>query len=156
MTTVAGLNPTESYSSLTGGNAAGPNDIISDHQGNCYIFVQASGSIAQYDVVAISSTGIAQALTKALADTGVGIGVACATLSSASYGWAQIEGVTSVNVLQTCSSSIALYTSGTAGKLDDTTTSQTKIAGLVILSNNTTTATQAIVGMMSTRPFAAL
>lgn len=156
MPNIAGLNPTEAYSTLTAGNTPGVGDVIADHQGNRFVFVQASGAVAQYDVVAISSAGIAQAITKALADTGVGVGVAAATLTSASYGWAQIRGVTSVNVLQTCSSSIALYTSATAGKLDDTSAAQTKIAGVVILSNNTTTATQAIVGMMAVEPFAAL
>lgn len=153
MPNLAGLNPTESYASLTAGNAAGPGDIIADHLGNRYVFVQASGSIAQYDVVSISSTGIAQAVTKALADTGLPVGVACATLSSASYGWAQIRGTVSVNVLQTCSSSIALYTSATAGKLDDTTTSQTKIAGIVLTANNTSTATLPIVAVLAVEPF---
>ena len=82
------------------------------------------------------------------------IGVAQATLASAEYGWVQVLGVTSVNVLSTCSSGVALYSSGTAGKLDDTTTSQTKIAGVQIVASVTAaTATTAIV---ATRPFAAL
>lgn len=156
MSMMTGGKPDEVYSSLTAGNTPGLGDIYTDHNGNRYVFVQASGSVAQYDVVAIDSSNVAQAITKALSDTGPDVGVALATLTSASYGWAQIRGSCSVNVLATCSSSIALYTSGTAGKLDDTTTSQNKIAGLVILSNNTTTTTQAIVGNMAVEPFVAL
>lgn len=146
----------EVYSSLTGGNTPGLGDIYVDNNNNRYIFVQASGTVAQYDVVAIDSSNIAQAITKALADGGPDIGVARQGLSSGSYGWAQVRGAVSVNVLATCSSSIALFTSGTAGKLDDTTTSQTKIAGVTILANNTTTLTAAIVANIAVEPFAAL
>lgn len=151
-----GGNVDEVYSSITAGNTPGVGDVYVDHNNNRYIFVLASGTVAQYDVVAIDSNNVAQAITKALADGGPDIGVARQGMSSGSYGWAQVRGAVSVNVLATCSSSIALYTSATAGKLDDTTTSQTKIAGVTILSNNTTTTTQAIVANIAVEPFAAL
>jgi hypothetical protein len=46
-----------------------------------------------------------------------------------------------VNALSTCSAAVALYTSGTAGSVDDTSTSQVKIGGLVILANVTAVGT---------------
>lgn len=154
MTTMIGAKLTEAYTNLTDGASFGLGDRYVDKNGNEYVFVQASGAVAQYDAVHINSANIAQALTKALGDTGLPVGVAVATLSSASYGWAQIKGLGTVNVLQTCSSSTALYTSGTAGKLDDTTTSQVKIAGVVILANQTQSAAAAAV--IGTYPYAAI
>jgi hypothetical protein len=150
---LVGGNFTEPNSGLTDGKAFGLGDRMVDHVGNTYIYVLASGSPAQYDALSISSAYVAQQLTSALAATGVPIGVAMATLSSGSYGWACVKGTVSVNVLQTCSSSTALYTSGTAGKLDDTTTSQVKVAGVVILANNATTATAAALSVIAGDPY---
>ena len=151
-----GLHRTNNYSAadLTQGRGFSVGDEVADGSGNVFRFVQASGTVAQFDVVAIDSAGVAQAITKALADTGPMVGVAQAALSSAEYGWAQVIGVTSINVLSTCSAGIALYTSGTAGKLDDTTTSQTKIAGVQIVAN--VTAATSTAAILATRPFAAL
>lgn len=159
MTVMIGGNLTGGYSAtdLTqGGVGFGLGDRYVDSSGKEYVFVLASGAVAQYDAVQIDSTYTAQALTKAMGDTGLPVGVAVGTLSSASYGWAQIKGVGTVNALQTCASSTALYTSGTAGKLDDTTTSQVKIAGIVLLSANATTGTVATACVMGTYPYAAI
>ena len=136
------------------GNGFGLGDRYVDASGNEYVFVQASGAVAQFDAVHIGSTYVAQALSKALGDTGMPIGVACGTLTSASFGWAQIKGTGTVNVLSTCSASTALFTSGTAGKLDDTTTSQVKVAGIVLNANATTAAAAACV--IGTYPYAAI
>ncbi len=156
MTVLIGANISSAYADLTSGASAGLGDVYEDYAGNRYVFVQASGAVAQYDAVHIGSTYVAQALTKALGDTGMPVGVAMGTLTSASYGWACIKGVATVNALQTCSSSTALYTSGTAGKLDDTTTSQVKVAGIVILANNTTTGTVASACVIAGNPYAAI
>ena len=151
-----GLQKTAAYSSadITQGRGFAAGDEVQDEAGNIYRFALASGAVAQYDVVALTTANVAQAVTKALADTGPMLGVAQATLASAEYGWVQVLGVTSVNVLSTCSSGIALYTSGTAGKLDDTTTSQTKIAGVQIVAS--VTAATSTTAVVATRPFAAL
>ena len=159
MTTMIGANLSGAWSATdlqNLGNAAGVGDRYVDNSGNEYVFVVASGAVAQYDAVQIGSTYVAQALTKAMGDMGLPIGIAAGTLTSASYGWAQIKGVGTVNALQTCSSSTALYTSGTAGKLDDTTTSQVKVAGVVLLANNATTATVASACVIATYPYAAI
>jgi hypothetical protein len=82
------------------------------------------------------------------------VGVAQTTLASAEYGWFQVLGVTSLQVLSTCSSGVALYTSGTAGKLDDTSASQVKVAGVQLVAN--ATASGVYQAMLVTRPFIAL
>lgn len=151
-----GANLSTADTTTTDGRGFGLGDRCVDNAGNIYVYVLASSSPAQYDALSISSAYVAQPLTKALADTGVPVGVAMATMSSGSYGWACVKGTVSVNVLQTCSSSTALYTSGTAGKLDDTTTSQVKIAGVVILANNATTATAAALATIAGDPYPAI
>ena len=156
MTTLVGFDKSGAYANLNAGNASGLGDVAEDHLGNRYQFVLASGAVAQYDAVHIGSTYVAQALTSALAASGAPVGVAMGTLSSASYGWTCIKGVTTVNALQTCASSTALYTSGTAGKLDDTTTSHVKVAGIVLTTANATTGTVATACIIAGNPYAAI
>lgn len=99
--------------------------------GKEYAYVQANGAIAQYDVVGIDEAGQAAPLTKAMADDGWKIGVAQVAFADNEFGYVQIRGVTTMNVLASCAADTVLYTSATAGSLDDTSTSQTKIAGIV-------------------------
>jgi hypothetical protein len=103
-----------------------------------YMRVHAAGAIAQYDCVAISEAYEAAAVTKALVDDGHQIGFAQVAVADNAFAFVLIgNGVGSVNVLASCAADVVLYTSATAGKLDDTSTSQTQVAGVVI----TTTAT---------------
>lgn len=99
--------------------------------GKEYAYVQANGAIAQYDVVGIDEAGQAAKLTKAMADDGWKIGVAQVAFADNEFGYVQIRGVTTLNVLANCAADAVLYTSGTAGSLDDDATSQTKIQGIV-------------------------
>lgn len=138
MPKIAGLFTTDAIANLTDGRSAGLLDRVNDASGNRWIFAQGSGTIAACDVVAISTAGVAQAVTSALAQVANAIAVAPVAVTSGSYCWFQTSGNMSVNVLSTCSAGVALYTSGTAGKLDDTTTSQVKIAGVLIAANATT------------------
>jgi len=144
----------QSAADLTAGRGFSVGDEIADQNGNMFKFVQASGTLAQYDIVAINTAGIAQAITSALGNAGGVVGVMQAGLSSAEYGYAQILGVTTIQVLSTCSSGVALYTSGTAGKLDDASASQVKIAGVQLLANQTASGTG--LAILVTRPFVAL
>lgn len=103
---------------------------------NEYVFVSASSAIAANDCVAITNAYAAAPVTKALADAGNKIGVAQIAIASGSYGWVQTRGVGSVNVLASAASGAALYTTATAGKLDDTATSQTLIESLKLTATN--------------------
>jgi hypothetical protein len=157
MTAMIGAILTNAYSATDMANQGvgfGLGDRYVDASGNEYIFVQASGAVPQFDAVHIGTNYVAQALSQALGATGQAIGVAVATLTSASFGWAQIKGNGTVNVLQTCSASTALFTSATAGKLDDTAAGNTKVAGIVINSNQTVAAAAPCV--IATYPYGAL
>ena len=59
-------------------------------------------------------------------------------ISSGSWGWVQTKGNMTIQVLSTASASSWLYTTGTAGALDDTSTSQVKITGITLNANATT------------------
>jgi hypothetical protein len=144
-TAIAGVQTNAQYSAadITAGRTPGLTDEAFLHDNSKWVFVSASASITSYQLVAINSAGVALAATSALALAGQKCGVAQAAISSGSYGWVQVKGNMTVNALQTCSSSTVLYTTGTAGAVDDTATSQVKIANLTLNSNNATTGTVA-------------
>lgn len=116
------------------GKGAALRDRTKDGAGRGLIYAQAGEAIAQYDAVAIDEDGQAMKLTKALADAGHTIAIAQVGLADNEYAWFLTDGVGEVNVLISCAPDVALYTSGTAGKLDDTSSSQTKVVGIKITS----------------------
>lgn len=109
------------------------------NDGTEWFYVQANGAIAQYDVVGIDETWQAAAITKALADADSLVGAAQVGFADNDYGWVANAGAGSnfkINVLASCVADAALYTTATAGKLDDDATSQTAINGVVIVTTN--------------------
>lgn len=113
--------------------------------GQEYVYVQASGAISQYDFVGIDENFQAAALTKAIADDGHAIGVAQVAFADNDYGWIATRGHNLTgNVLGSAAADVPLYTSATAGALDDTSASQTKIDGVVAVAANGTTAAASV------------
>lgn len=90
---------------------------------------------------AIVPTFRAEALTKALADQGCIFGVSVVAVTATYYGWFQIEGPAYVTLKNSCLPNVPLYTSASAGMLDDTSASQTRIYG--IRARDTSTASGA-------------
>lgn len=129
------FNPSSDY-----GDRAGLGDVVELHDNRKFVFVSASTSVTSYQVVAIDSTHYVQPATSALASAASRLGVAQNNISAGSWGWVQTRGLMTVNALSTCSASAALYTSGTAGSVDDTSTSQVQIGGLVLTGNITAAA----------------
>lgn len=107
-----------------------------DVDGNEYIYVQASGAVAQYNAVNIDPDGQAANLTKALHDSGFAdlVGAPQVGLTDNQYGWALIWGAGRVIVGANCSANDDLYTTGTAGRLDDTSSSQTEVVRIMLTS----------------------
>lgn len=98
----------------------------------------------QWMYVTIDEDGVALKGTKAAVDDGHQIAIAPITFTSGYYGWFIIRApvstattnagdsdVVKVQVAMSCGADVALYTSGTAGVLDDASTSQTKVEGIV-------------------------
>lgn len=100
-----------------------------------WVYVQASGAITQYDWVAIDENFQAAAGTKALADAGHQVGFAQVAFADNDYGWIATKGTNiSVRAAASCAADTILYTSGTAGVLDDASTSQTEIKGVTAVT----------------------
>lgn len=100
--------------------------------GGMAVYVQANGAVTQYNAVGIDENFQAAKLTKAMADDGWMIGFAQVAFTDDYYGWVHVTG-SNINctVAVSCAADVPLYTTGTAGVLDDASTSQTKIDGVV-------------------------
>ena len=96
---------------------------------------------SQVSPLAISPTYDASALTKALADQGCMFGVAVVAITATYYGWVLVSGPAYVTLKNSCLPNVPLYTTATAGMLDDTSASQTRIYG--IRARDTSTASGA-------------
>ena len=68
------------------------------------------------------------------------------------YAWAAIEGELEVTVLASCARRVPLYTSATAGYLDDTSTSQTLIEGASINATNPIAGTRLLAKAYAIQP----
>ena len=131
--------------------AAGLMDVFCGADGKEYLYVQAGSAIAQYDVVTVTEAGSAVPATKALVEDGHQIGVSQVAIASDSYGYVQIRGVAEMAALANCAADVPLYTSATAGSLDDTATSQAKVSGIVATEAAGGTA-ENIASFMAVRP----
>ena len=100
--------------------------------GQEYVYVQAGGAITQYDTVAIDENYQAVPITKALADAGHQVGFAQIAFADNDLGWVPLGGTNiQTRLAASCEPDVQLYTTGTAGVLDDTAASQTLIRGVV-------------------------
>jgi hypothetical protein len=115
--------------------------------GKEYIYVQADGAITQYQAVSITPAGQAAALTKANADKGYKVGVAQIAFTDDYYGWILVVdpiGTGSyVRAASACASETLLYTTATAGRIDDSDTGQTAIEGIELTATAATAAASA-------------
>lgn len=122
--------------------------ICTGSDGSVWQYVQAGAAITQYSWVAIDENFQAVMGTKTLADAGHGVGFAQVAFADNDFGWVctHAGGNISVRLLASCAADVQLYTSGTAGALDDTSGSQTLIRGVVavVAATNTASTREAI------------
>lgn len=143
-TPIAGVDLTEviagTGTSSDEGNEFALGTRVQATDGQEYIYVHASDAITQYMFVGIDENYEAAPLTKAMADDGYSVGVAQVAFADNEFGWVAIRGHNLTGrVAASCAADVALYTTGTAGVLDDNPTSQTNIDGVVVVSANTIT-----------------
>lgn len=117
---------------------------IVSHDGKIWAYVQCNSAVAKGDVVNVpSGTNIAVGLTTATSAASETIGVAPTAFASGDYGWVQVYGRCVVSVLGSCVKDVTLYSTTTAGNLDDATASNYQVTGIQLLSTNpTASATQ--------------
>jgi hypothetical protein len=115
--------------------------IIEATDGSRWMFVQAAEIITQYMAVGIDENCQATKLTTTNAAAGYGVGFAQVTFADNDFGWVCVHASGNINVLvkASCAADVQLYTTSTAGVLDDTSAGVTLIRGVVIVTAATTT-----------------
>ena len=104
--------------------------VVNLSDGGQAIYVKALSEISQYACVLVDASA-AQMSTTTLAAATKRVGFAQCSIASAFYGWVQMGGVPKVNLAANCAPNVPLFTTATAGVLDDATVSAGFIAGTV-------------------------
>lgn len=130
--------------------------MVDGNDGSTWIYAQANGAVTAFSYVCISNAFQAAAGTKALVDQGMTIGIAQNAFADDDFGWFLIKGTGAqykVNVLISCTASVMLSTTATAGFLDDTaaTATQTTILGLQLQSSATASGGYAMIANFPNR-----
>ena len=95
------------------------------------IYVKAASTVSTYMAVSVQVDNNVVPLTTTNSANSKVVGFAQTSIASASYGWVQIGGKPRVNVLAACQPNVPLFTTSTAGSLDDATVTAGLVAGLV-------------------------
>ena len=98
------------------------------------VYVQAASAVAQYDAVAVLGDNTVVPVTTTNSANSKVIGFAQVSIAAASYGWVQIGGKPVVKLAASCNPAVPLYTTATAGTLDDAVVSGGLVAGIVALT----------------------
>jgi hypothetical protein len=141
-----GIDLTATYASTSAGSTSlfpvTPGSRVTTSNNGVYMFVRAESDIAAYDAVIMSTFADSASLTPVMRAVPVTttnaaalgynmVGFAQNAIASSYYGWVGINGLLKVNLLIACNPKVPLYTTATAGKLDDTTVSAGYIQGVV-------------------------
>ena len=102
------------------------------------IYVQAASTVATYAAVAVQVNNTVVPLTTTNSAGSKAVGFAQVSIASAYYGWVQLGGKPRVLVAANCQPSVPLFTTATAGVLDDATVTAGLVAGLVATTSTVT------------------
>lgn len=115
--------------------------------GTTYMAVKALSAITQYMTVGIDENFNAQPITKAMVDDAWRVGFAQTALTKGNYGWVALSGSNiKARTLASCAADVALWSSATAGVLDDASGSQSLIRGVVAVTAASAAATGGVNG----------
>ena len=117
------------YTDTSPSFALGTTVNLSD--GGQAVYVRAASTVATYAAVSVQVDNTVVPLTTTNAANSKAIGFAQVSIASAYYGWVQLGGKPRVNVAVACQPNVPLYTTATAGVLDDAVVSGGLVAGLV-------------------------
>tara|TARA_R100000687_G_scaffold78755_1_gene72372 strand:+ start:4603 stop:5088 length:486 start_codon:yes stop_codon:yes gene_type:complete len=110
-------------------------ECVQSQDNSKYMYVRAASSVGQYDAVTILSDNTVAPLTTANASVSRAIGFAQTSIASASFGWVALNGnKLLVNCAANCEDAVMLFTTGTAGVLDDATVTLGAVAGVLTLT----------------------
>ena len=117
------------YTDTTPSFATGTTVNLND--GGQAVYVQAASTVATYMAVSVLVNNTVVPLTTTNSASSKAVGFAQTSIASAYYGWVQLGGKPRVNVLIGCQPNVPLFTTATAGSLDDATVTAGLVAGLV-------------------------
>ena len=100
--------------------------------GEVFMFVKAKAAMSEGRMCRVASNFEAQHALASVGAKGDRVGMAAADIPLNGYGWVQRVGVVDLFVKANCGASRQLYTSATAGALDDTASSQEAINGVTL------------------------
>lgn len=141
-----GIDLTATYASTSAGSTTMfPVTVgtqVSTSNNGRYIFARAESDIAAFDCVVFSTYADSASLTPILRAVPITttnaaalgysmVGFAQNAITSSYYGWIGLNGNLRVKLLIGCNPKVPLYTTATAGSLDDTTVSAGYIQGIV-------------------------
>ena len=108
--------------------------VVNLDDGGQAVYVQASSDVAQYSAVSVRFDNTVVPITTTNSANSKVVGFAQASIASAYYGWVQIGGKPIVKLAASCAPFVPLYTTATAGTLDDAVVSGGLVAGIVALT----------------------
>lgn len=120
-----------------------------------YQYVYAGAALTNGTAVHIGLSGTANPLTPTLAATAGDIGFSQVTMAAGQYGYVARKGSgITMTVLTACAAGVALWTTDTAGALDDAvnTASQYQVMGAVLINSNSAAATVGVLGTQQSYP----
>ena len=111
------------------------------HGPRAFVYVQVTSSVTAGQAVIINASHAAVPAAALASSTGYRVGAAYASIDAGGYGWVQVYGDATVNVVSGTAVGTAVSTSGTAGSLDDLTAGAglRPVTGVLIGSVNGTT-----------------
>lgn len=113
--------------------------IVNLNDGGQAMYVQSTTSaLSTYAAVSVNANGLATMLTTTNAATSPRVWFAQVSIATGKFGWVQ-NGTVLCNLAAQCEDGVPLFTTGTAGVLDDATVT----AGYVFGAINTTTISNA-------------
>jgi hypothetical protein len=108
--------------------------VVKLDDGGQAVYVLASSDVAQYSAVSVRFDNTVVPITTTNSANSKVVGFAQASIASAYYGWVQIGGKPIVKLAASCAPFVPLYTTATAGTLDDAVVSGGLVAGIVALT----------------------
>ena len=166
-----GVDLTATYASTSAGSTTlfpvTPGTRVNTTNNGVYVFARAESDISAYDAVIMSTFADSASPTPVLRAVPITttnaaalgynmVGFAQNAITSSYYGWIGFNGVLKVNLLIACQPKVPLYTTSTAGKLDDATVSSGYIQGIVANTSATSASAPYCVvnnaGLMTSNP----
>ena len=108
--------------------------VVNLDDGGQAIYVQAASTVSTYMAVSVKGDNTVVPLTTTNSASSKAVGFAQTSIASASYGWVQLGGKPVVNLAASCLPAVPLFTTATAGTLDDATVTGGLVEGIVALT----------------------